>query len=63
MTQCAHPTSKCQAAPAPFGTTDVRLDIEVLADRYEVLAALSSLEDESQEETVGTEEALDDLPF
>lgn len=64
MTQCARPTPKCQAALASFDTSDVRLDVEVLADRYEALAALSSLEDEPRVEINDTdEEALGNLPF
>lgn len=51
MTRFAYPIPKCQAALAPFGSSDVQLDVEVLADRYEVLAALSPLEDEPHEET------------
>ena len=47
---------------APFYISDIRLDVEVLADRYEVLAALSRLEDESTEEADADEET-DDLPF
>lgn len=64
MPQFAHLTPECQAALVPFGSSDVWLDVEVLAERYEALAALSSLEDEPHEETDDTdEEALDDLPF
>ena len=64
MTQFAHPTPKCQAALAPFGSSDVRLDVEVLAERYEALAALSPFEDDPPEEPdeAEEEEALDDLP-
>ena len=64
MTQFARPTPTCQAALVPFGSSDIWLDVEVLAERYEALAALSPLEDESDEEINDTdEEALDDLPF
>lgn len=62
MTQFAHSNPPRQTAP--FCISDIRLDVEVLADRYEVLAALSRLEDELTEETDDVEdEAADDLPF
>ncbi len=63
MNQFARPTPKCQAALAPFSSSDLRLDVEVLADRYEALAALSPFADETHEETDDIEEALDDPPF
>lgn len=62
MTQFARTAMRCQGAP--FSKAELRLDVEVLADRYEVLAALSPLEDEPHVEINDTdEEALDDLPF
>ncbi len=60
MTQFARTAMRCQGAP--FSKTELRLDVEVLAERYEALAALSPLEDEPPEED-DTEEVLDDLPF
>lgn len=64
MNQSARPTPKCQAAPAPFGCLDLWLDVEVLAERYEALAALSPFEDDPPEEAdEAEEEASDDLPF
>ena len=46
----------------PFCISDICLDVEVLADRYEVLAALSHLGDEPTEEA-DTDEVADDPPF
>ncbi len=64
MNQSARPTPKCQAMPAPFGSSDIWLDVEVLAERYEALAALSPFKDDPLEEAdEAEEEALDDLPF
>lgn len=62
MPQFAHSDPSRQVAP--FCISDIYLDVEVLADRFEVLAALSRLEDEPAEETddAGDEET-DDLPF
>ena len=61
MTQFARTAMRCQGAP--FSKAELRLDVEVLAERYEALAALSPLEDGPPEETDDTEEVLDDLPF
>ena len=47
---------------ALFYISDICLDVEVLADRFEVLAALSRLEDEPTE-TDDIDEETDDLPF
>ena len=47
---------------ALFYISDIRLDVEVLADCYEVLAALSPREDEPSE-GAETNEETDDLPF
>ena len=47
---------------APFCISDIRLDVEVLADRFEVLAALSYLENEPTE-TDDIDEETNDLPF
>lgn len=64
MNQSARPTPKCQVTPAPFGSSDIWLDVEVLAERYEALAALSPFEDDPPEEAKETEEETsDDLPF
>ena len=60
MPQFAHSDQPRQVAP--FCISDIRLDVEVLADRYEVLATLSHLEDESNEGADADEET-DDLPF
>ena len=60
MTQFAQ--FKLPRQVAPFCISDIYLDVEVLADRYEVLAALSSLEDEPTEGD-DTDEVADDLPF
>lgn len=64
MTPCARPTQPCQVTPF---SSALRLDVEVLADRYEDLLALyrdKSLESEPQEEAEEIEEeAADDLPF
>lgn len=67
MPQFARQETKCQAAPR--STSELWLDVEVLAECHEALAALSPLEDdppkdEPQEETDDTDEkASDDLPF
>ena len=47
---------------APFYISDIYLDVEVLADRYELLAALSRRGDEPSE-GADTDEETDDLPF
>ena len=68
MTPCTHPTQPCRAVPTPVSSSNVWLDIEVLAERYEDLLALPPLEDESsesepQEADDAEDEASDDLPF
>jgi len=64
MNQFARLTPKCQAVPASFGSSDIWLDVEVLAERYEALTALSLFEDDPPEEAEETEEETsDDLPF
>ncbi len=66
MTPCVRPTRPCQAAPTPVSGSNVWLDVEVLAERYEDLLALSrdeSSESEPQEADELEEEASDDLPF
>ena len=60
MPQFAHLNPSRQVAP--FCISDICLDVEVLADRYEVLATLSHPEDEPSEETAADEET-DNLPF
>ena len=60
MTQFAHSDPPRQVAP--FCISDIRLDVEVLADRFEVLAALSYLENEPTE-TDDIDEETNDLPF
>ena len=60
MTQFAHSDPPRQVAL--FYISDICLDVEVLADRYEVIAALSHLKDEPSEGD-DTDEGTDDLPF
>ena len=60
MPQFAHSDPPRQVAP--FYISDIYLDVEVVADRYEVLATLSHLEDEPTQEADADEEP-DDLPF
>lgn len=61
MPQFAHSDPPRQVAPF-YNISDICLNVEVLADRYEVLAALSHLEDEPSEGD-DTDEGTDDLPF
>ena len=69
MTQPARSSQACREPIAAFSLSDIRFDVEVLADRHEALAALSPLnddppEDEPQGETDDAEEEVsDDLPF
>ena len=66
MSQPARQETKCQ--PVPLSTSELWLDVEVLAERYEDLLALPPLvddppEDELEETDDAEEEASDDLPF
>ena len=69
MTQFAPPTTARQSSVTPLSVTDpnLRLDVEVLAERFETLAAFEAeREDNPPEEADDTaEETLtdDDLPF
>ena len=60
MPQLAHSDPPRQVAP--FSISEIRLDVEVLADRYEVLSALSHFEDRPIEEADADAETAD-LPF
>lgn len=66
MPQFVRQETKCQAAPR--STSELWLDVEVLAECYEELLALPTLEDnppedELEETADADEEASDDLPF
>lgn len=66
MTPCARSTQPCKATP--FNRSELRLDVEVLADHYEDLLALPPLEDDPPEDELeetddAEDEASDDLPF
>ena len=68
MTQFAPPTTARQGSVTPPSVTDLRLDLEVLADRYEALSLLEQelREDEPTEDADETADELptdDDLPF
>lgn len=64
MNQPARSSRVCQEPVAAFSPSDVWLDVKVLADRYEALAALSPLDPPEDEphEADEEEEASDDLP-
>ena len=68
MTQFAPPTTARQGSVTPLSVTDLRLDVEVLAERYEALSRLEQelREDEPTEEADDTADeppTADDLPF
>ena len=68
MTQFAPSTTTRQGSVTPLSVTDLRLDVEVLAERYEALSLLEQAlrEDEPTEEADDlADEPLtdDDLPF
>ena len=68
MTQFASPTTARQGPVTPLSVTDLRLDVELLADRYEVLSRLEQelREDEPPEEADEAEDeppTADDPPF
>lgn len=68
MSQFAPPTTARQGSVTPFSVTDLRLDLEVLAERFETLSRLEQelREDEPTEEADDlADEPLtaDDLPF
>ena len=68
MTQFAPATTARQGSVTPLSVTEPWLDVEVLADRYEVLSLLEQelREDEPPEEADGTADeppTADDLPF
>ena len=68
MTQPARSSQACQESIAAFSLSDIWLDVEVLAERYEDLLALPTLEDDPQEDELEEaedtdEEVSDDLPF